>query len=96
MDESALESIEENSSVIDTKLIVSELINLLAEESSNRDVGIILEIIKTVHALVHEGGTRRRGIVSHSQVRRMQQTFVCRSCRPITVVPDRDVCSSST
>ena len=76
MDEGASDSIGANSSVFDTRLIVSELINLLAEECTNRDVTITLEIIKTVHALVHEGGTRRKCVVSHSQVSRTEQIVV--------------------
>ena len=50
------------------KLIVSELIDLLNDETSYRDITISTEIIQTVHLLVKQGGTRRKEILSHPQV----------------------------
>ena len=51
-----------------TKLIVSELLDLLNDERSYRDVDIAIEIIKTVNLLVKQGGDRRKEIISHPQV----------------------------
>ncbi len=51
-----------------TKLIVSELIDLLNDERSHRDITIGIEIIKTVHLLVKQGEVRRKEIISHPQV----------------------------
>jgi len=50
------------------KLIVSELIDLLNDEKSSRDILINTEITKTIHLLVKQGGSRRKEIISHPQV----------------------------
>ena len=51
--------------------IVSELIDLLNNERSYQDMGIIIEITKTIHLLVKQGGSRREEIISHPQVSRI-------------------------
>ncbi|CAF1263126.1 unnamed protein product [Rotaria sordida] len=47
------------------KLIVFELIDLLNDERSYRDIGIITEITKTIHLLIKQGGSRRKEILAH-------------------------------
>ena len=54
-----------------TKLIISELIDLLNDERSYKDIAIIIEITKTVHLLVKQGGSSRNEIISHPQVSRI-------------------------
>jgi hypothetical protein len=56
-----------------TKLIISELIDLLNDERSYKDIGIIIEITKTIHLLVKQGGSSRNEILSHPQVSRVIQ-----------------------
>jgi hypothetical protein len=50
------------------KLIVSELIDLVNDERSHRDIAIGIEITKTVYLLVKQGGLRRKEVISHPQV----------------------------
>ncbi|CAF3458582.1 unnamed protein product [Rotaria sp. Silwood1] len=47
------------------KLIVSELIDLLNDERSYRDIGIATEITKTVHLLIKQGGCRKQEIFAY-------------------------------
>jgi hypothetical protein len=51
-----------------TKLIISELIDLLNDEKSYRDIVISTEITKTIHLLIKQGGSRRNEIISHPYV----------------------------
>lgn len=51
-----------------SKLIVSELIDLLKDEKSCQDVVISTEIIKTIRLLVKQGESGRKEIISHPQV----------------------------
>ncbi|CAF3707814.1 unnamed protein product [Rotaria socialis] len=46
-------------------LIVSELIDLLNDERTYRDMGIIIEITKTVHLLIKQGGSRSNEVLAH-------------------------------
>ncbi|CAF0899697.1 unnamed protein product [Rotaria sp. Silwood1] len=47
------------------KLIVSELMDLLNDERSYRDIGIATEITKTVHLLIKQGGCRKQEIFAY-------------------------------
>ncbi len=60
-----MNSFEEND---DAKSIVSELIDLFNDEKSYQDIVITMEITKTVHLLVKQGGSRRKEIISHPHV----------------------------
>ncbi len=66
--ESKASSTENDYEKENAKLIVSELIDLLNDESAYRDVAIVIEITKTVHLLVKQGGYRRKEIIYHPQV----------------------------
>jgi hypothetical protein len=71
MNENNFDSIQSTNSSeeIDyTKSIISELIDLLNDEKSYRDILIATEITKTVHLIVKQGGSRRKEIISHPQV----------------------------
>ena len=50
------------------KLIVSELLDLLHDERSYRDIAIGIELTKTVYLIVKQGGFRRKEVLSHPQV----------------------------
>lgn len=54
-----------------TRFIVAELLDLLADSRSQKDKTIVTEIIKTIHLLVKEGGNRRNQVIDHPQVGRI-------------------------
>jgi len=60
-----MNSFEENDYA---KSIVSELIDLFNDEKSYQDIVITMEITKTIHLLVKQGGSRRKEIISHPHV----------------------------
>ena len=51
-----------------TRVIVAELIDLLSDERAHENTDAIMEIIKTVHLLIKQGGRRREEIIYHPQV----------------------------
>lgn len=51
-----------------TKTIVTELIDLLNDDRSYQDIGIVTEITKTVHLLIKQGDARRKQVISHPSV----------------------------
>ncbi len=46
----------------------AKLIDLLNDQRSYRDIAIGIEITKTIHLLVKQGGFRRKEVISHPQV----------------------------
>ncbi|CAF0816034.1 unnamed protein product [Adineta steineri] len=59
-------SLEENDyEKENAKLIISELIDLLNDERIYKDIDVIIEITKTIHLLVKQGGYRRKQIIEH-------------------------------
>lgn len=59
----------------DTKLIVSELIDLLQDDKTYRDIAISTEIIKTIRLLVKQSESSRKEVISHPEVSLIQNKY---------------------